>query len=178
MTEANGEVGHTFSENVALAWERAFYDFELPHTRQIALRMSIILGQGGGALQTLVNLAKYGLGGTQGHGRQMLSWVHIEDVYRAIAFLQAQHSIEGVFNITAPNPIPNNLFMQAIRQQWGRGVGLPAPAWLIKMGAALMGTEPELVLKSRWVLPARIQAAGFTFKYDTIEAALKNLAHA
>ncbi|MEO1449264.1 MAG: NAD-dependent epimerase/dehydratase family protein, partial [Bacteroidota bacterium] len=84
MTEATGELVDDFSTSVAKDWEAAFFGCKVPHTRQVALRMSIILAKDDGALPRMVNLARTGLGGAQGHGRQYVSWLHIEDLLRII----------------------------------------------------------------------------------------------
>jgi uncharacterized protein len=107
MTEADGEIGSGFSVNVAKAWEKTFFDFKVAGTRQIALRMAIVLGKEGGAMQPLKRLAQLGFGGKQGKGNQMFSWIHIEDVYRIIGFLMEHENLTGVFNCSSPNPLTN-----------------------------------------------------------------------
>ncbi|MEI6946229.1 TIGR01777 family oxidoreductase [Paraflavisolibacter sp. H34] len=174
MTEAEGETGTGFSVQVAREWEQAFFGFALPQTRQIALRTAIVLGRGG-ALQPLKTLACLGLGGKQGSGRQMVSWIHIEDLYRIIRFLVEQEELEGVFNCSAPEPVTNASFMRSLRQALHRNIGLPAPAWLLEIGAVFIGTETELILKSRWVLPDRLQKRGFKFAYSSLQPALEQI---
>lgn len=175
MTESNGEIGTGFSVNVATNWEKAFFDFKLPATRQVALRMAIVLGNTGGVIKPLKNLVRYGLGGKQGNGNQMFSWIQIEDLYRIISFIQEQRELSGVINTAAPTPVSNKILMQSIRKHMGVVFGLPAPAWLLKMGAAIIKTETELILKSRWVIPERLSAAGFQFQYPDIDTALKHI---
>ncbi|RYD95559.1 MAG: DUF1731 domain-containing protein, partial [Sphingobacteriales bacterium] len=84
--------------------------------------------------------------------------------------------LEGVFNVTAPKPVPNRELMKTLRAALGIPCGLPAPAWLLAIGARLIGTEPELVLKSRWVLPERLQAGGFRFYFESLPYAVRDLA--
>ncbi len=134
-----------------------------------------MLGKDGGALVPLTNLSKIGLGGIQGNGKQMVSWVHIEDVFNVIQFVNEHQEIKGVYNVSAPNPLPNKDFMSAIRKAVHRSIGLPAPAWLLSIGTFFLRTEPELVLKSRWVLPEKITQAGFNFKYEKLDSALNDL---
>lgn len=86
MTEEGGEIGSGFSVNVALQWEKTFFGFHLPFTRQVALRMAIVLGKQGGAMKPLKRLIQLGLGGKQGNGNQMFSWIHIEDIFKIILF--------------------------------------------------------------------------------------------
>lgn len=175
MTECTGEIGTGFSVNVATNWEKAFFAFKLPQTRQVTLRMAIVLGNGGGVVMPLKNLVQFGLGGRQGSGKQMFSWIHIEDLFRMINFIQQHKEISGVFNTSAPNPVANKTFMQLLRKNMGATIGLPAPVWLLKMGAVIIRTETELILKSRWVIPERLLEAGFQFQYSHIDAALKHI---
>ncbi|MDY7224392.1 TIGR01777 family oxidoreductase [Halalkalibacterium halodurans] len=175
MTEANGELGSGFSENVAKAWEEAFFSFQLPDTRQAALRISIVLGGDGGALTPYRYLTKFGLGGKQGSGKQMVSWIHVEDVFRVIRFIEEQEALEGVINCTSPQPVSNKVLTTAIRRAMNMKIGLPATAWMLEIGTFLLRTESELILKSRWVLPERLLQAGFTFQYETIDDALSEI---
>lgn len=175
MTENDGEIGSGFSVNVAAKWEQAFFDFNLPHTRQIALRMAIVLGAGGGVMKPFVNLVRFGLGGKQGSGKQMFSWIHLEDLFDIVLFLQSQENLSGVFNCSSPNPIDNATLMKALRKEMGVKVGLPSPEWMLKMGAVFIGTETELILKSRWVVPEKLVEAGYQFKFPVIDKALANI---
>lgn len=124
------------------------------------------------------NLVRFGLGGAQGKGDQMFSWIHIEDLYRIIGFLQEHEHLDGVFNCAAPNPVTNKELMVQLRNTLGRSAGLPAPAWILEMGAVFIRTETELILKSRWVVPDRLEREGFRFTYDTIDKALQDIVHA
>lgn len=174
MTEESGEIGSGFSVEVAKAWERAFFDFKLPKTRQIALRISIVLGEGG-VMTPLTNLVKFGLGGIQGPGNQMFSWIHIEDLYQIVLFLKNREDLEGVFNCASPHPITNRELMSQLRKNLNRPFGLPSPKWLLEIGAVIIRTETELILKSRWVIPDRLEKEGFHFKYATIGEALRQI---
>ncbi|MDQ7949903.1 MAG: TIGR01777 family oxidoreductase [Pedobacter sp.] len=175
MSERNGEIGSGFSVNVAKRWEASFFSFDFPKTRQIALRMAIVLGKGGGVMQPLTNLVRFGLGGKQGSGNQMFSWIHIDDLYQMIIFLQEHKELDGIFNCASPNPVSNQQLMQTFRQVMEMPIGLPAPAWLLSIGAIFIKTETELVLKSRWVIPERLQAQGFNFKFPFIKEALGDI---
>jgi uncharacterized protein len=174
MTEEGGEIGTGFSVDVAKAWEAAFFAFDLPATRQVALRIAIVLDDGG-VMAPLRNLVRFGLGGAQGSGRQQFSWIHMEDLFRIVRFLQEHPELHGVFNASAPHPVTNRELMARLRRAMGVPVGLPAPRWLLELGARLIRTETELVLKSRWVLPERLKRAGFSFRYDTLEKALNEI---
>lgn len=175
MTEIDGEIGTGFSVDVATKWEKSFFDFQLPQTRQIALRMAIILGKGGGVMKPFVNLVRFGLGGSQGSGKQMFSWLHVEDLFNIILFLQNQKDLNGVFNCSAPTPVNNDTLMRALRKTMQASIGLPSPEWMLKIGAVLIGTETELILKSRWVIPDRLQKAGYQFKFPDINGALNDI---
>ena len=175
MTETNGEIGTGFSVNVATKWEQAFFSYHLKNTRQVALRLAIILGKDGGVVKPYANLVKYGLGGVQGNGLQMFSWIHIEDVYRIFLFLATHENLTGVFNAAAPNPVSNYTLMATLRKLLHIPFGLPSPKWMLKIGAALIKTETELVLKSRWVLPERLLHENFEFTFNTIDKALQDV---
>lgn len=175
MTEVDGEIGTGFSVDVATKWEKSFFHFQLPKTRQVALRMAIILGDGGGVMKPFVNLVRFGLGGRQGNGKQMFSWLHVEDLFNIILFLQKEKDLDGVFNCSSPTPVKNAELMRSLRKTMKASIGLPSPEWMLKMGAVLIGTETELILKSRWVIPDRLQRAGYQFKFTDIEDALKDI---
>ncbi|MCC5944637.1 MAG: TIGR01777 family oxidoreductase [Bernardetiaceae bacterium] len=175
MTESDGEIGSGFSVEVAKAWEQAFFDFKLRHSRQVALRIAIVLGDKGGALRPLKTLTKLGLGGKQGNGKQVFSWIHIEDLYQIILFLQKNEKLKGIFNCSTPNPVTNSELMNALREKLKALFGIPSPVWLLKFGAILIRTEVELILKSRWVLPERLLQEGFTFTYPNLNDALEDI---
>lgn len=174
MTEAQGEIGTGFSVDVARAWEKEFFSFSLPRTRQVALRIAIVLGEGG-VMIPFLNLVRFGLGGPQGTGRQMFSWVHIADVFHCIRFTMEHEEIRGVYNCAAPGPVTNAEFMKTLRDKTGIAFHLPSPVWMLEVGAILIRTETELILKSRWVVPEKLLTAGFRFEYPTIDAAVENL---
>ena len=113
----------------------------------------------------LLGLVRRGLGGASGDGRQFVSWVHHDDFVRAVRWLIDRHDIDGPVNVAAPAPLPNAEFMRVLRDAWGVSVGVPARGWLLDVGAALLCTETELVLKSRRVVPARLLESGFEFRY-------------
>lgn len=175
MTEEDGEIGSGFSVEVAQAWEQAFFSFQLPHTRQVALRIAIVLGPDGGVMTPFINLARFGLGGVQGPGNQMFSWIHIEDIFGIIMFLKEREDLSGVFNCSSPHPVTNREFMAELRRTMNIKFGLPSPKWLLELGAVVIKTETELILKSRWVIPDRLERAGYPFKYMKIDQALSHI---
>jgi uncharacterized protein len=168
------ELNLDFSVQVCRLWEKTFFEQQTPGTRKIALRTAITLGKGG-VITPYLNLCKFGLGGKHGNGRQMFSWVHADDLARMIEWLYENKKAEGVYNCVAPNVISNYSFMKTLRQVTGYKIGLPATTWMLEAGAFLIGTETELMLKSRWVIPARAMQEGFSFKYPILESALKDI---
>jgi uncharacterized protein len=196
QTESTGELGTGFSVGIARAWEQAFFDGDLPGTRRVALRMAIVLGDGS-ALVPLLRLARVGLGGPQldgpwfstaarrragtfhedrhTGGRQRFSWVHIADVLGTIRFLREHDEIDGVVNVSSPNPSDNRSMMHMLRDAVGRRVGLPTWRWMLEVGSFAIGTETELVLKSRWVVPERLEAAGYRFAHPDLRGALAGI---
>lgn len=176
MDEYTGEIGNDFSMNVAQSWEKAFFKTETLNTKKTALRTSIVLGKNGGAFLPLKNLTQMGFGGKQGNGKQFVSWIHEDDFAKALEFV-FEKEITGVINIVSPTPIQNKDFMKALRKELKIPFGTPVGKRLLEFGAKIIGTETELVLKSRNVIPKRLQENGFTFKYQTIESAFKNLLH-
>jgi uncharacterized protein (TIGR01777 family) len=173
--ERSGEIGGSesgapatwrFSIDVARAWEQAFTDATASRTRKVALRSAIVMSPDrGGTFDTLLTLVRSGLGGRSGDGRQYVSWIHEDDFVAAVRWLIAHDDVEGVVNVAAPNPLPNAEFMQALREAARVPFGLPASRWMLEIGALVMRTETELLLKSRRVVPGRLLDRGFTFDH-------------
>jgi uncharacterized protein (TIGR01777 family) len=155
-----------FSIEVTRAWERTFDDAVVEGTRKVALRSAMIMSPDrGGVFDTLRRLARVGLGGTAGDGRQFMSWIHHEDFIAAIRRLIGRDDIAGVVNIAAPSPLPNAEFMRILREACGVHLGLPAAEWMLEIATLFMRSETELILKSRRVVPARLLEHGFVFRY-------------
>lgn len=174
MDEYSGEIGDDFSMNIAKSWEKAFYDVEIDKTLKTAVRTSIVLGKNGGAFIPLKRLTQLGFGGKNGNGNQFVSWIHELDFARAIAFI-IDKELTGNINLVAPKPERNIDFMNKLRQAVGIPFGIPISENILKIGAKIIQTEPELVLKSRNVIPKRLTENGFTFEYHNLEKAFKNL---
>ena len=157
-------------------WEAAFFSAETPGTRKVALRTSLVFSPAPGSVfSVLSRLVLVGLGGTQGNGRQYVSWIHESDFARAIEFLIQREELEGPVNLAAPNPLPNREFMADLREAWEMPNGLPAPAPLLAVGMFFLRTEPELVLKSRRVVPGRLLQSGFEFEFPSWPEAAADL---
>ena len=165
-----------FSIEVGRAWERAVDEAVSPQTRKVKLRSSVVLSPDrGGIFDTLLALTRRGLGGTAGNGKQYVSWIHEADFVRAIEWVAAHDSLTDVVNVASPNPLPNTDFMRALREASHTKIGLTSPKPLITVGAFLMRTEPELVLKSRRVVPGKLLETGFDFTYPTWPQAARDL---
>jgi uncharacterized protein (TIGR01777 family) len=175
MTERAGKTGSGFSVEVCKAWEEVFNAFELPETRKVNLRISMVLGMSGGVLPVLLGLVKKRLGGTLGKGTQQISWINIYDFCRIIDWTIRNKNASGVYNVVSTQPVRNKDFMALLRKRSGIWFGLPAKAWMLEIGAFFIRTETELILKSRYAFPERLLQEGFTFTYPTIEQCLDSL---
>ncbi|MEZ0296462.1 MAG: TIGR01777 family oxidoreductase [Candidatus Methylacidiphilales bacterium] len=165
-----------FSIDVVKAWERAAVESTgAGRTRLVLLRTSIAMMTDGGAFPVMHNLARFGLGGTIGSGRQYMSWIHQEDFVRSVEEIIANDSLIGPVNLASPYPLPNKDFMRHLRAACGVPIGLPCPELLLAVGTFLLQTEPELVLKSRRVVPGKLLKAGFQFRYLHWEDAARDL---
>jgi uncharacterized protein (TIGR01777 family) len=166
-----------FSIDVARAWERAVDEAgPLPQTRTVLLRSAMTMSPDrGGIFDRLLGLVRFGLGGSSGTGRQFVSWIHEEDFIRAVRFLIENEAISGPVNLAAPGPLPNADFMRELREAWGISFGLPAPAWLLGIGAVFLRTETELILKSRRVVPGVLLEHGFDFRFPAWPEAARDL---
>ncbi|OCK51563.1 TIGR01777 family protein [Chryseobacterium sp. CBo1] len=174
-TEDNGIIGDDFSMNICKSWEKEFFKSKTENVRKVALRTSIVLGNNGGAFPKLKMLTKSGLGGKQGRGNQNVSWIHIDDFCKAIQHIIDNENMSGVINVTAPNPLSNEEFMMKLRKEMKVPFGLNAPVWQLEIASIFMGTETELLLKSRNVYPQKLIKSGFEFTYSNIESAFNDL---
>jgi uncharacterized protein len=180
--DETGETGSTrkandaFSVEVAEAWEKALKEVPTHATRKVALRTALVLGVGRNSVfPVLRRLTRLGLGGKMGKGDQYVSWIHVRDFCRAIDFLINHDEFEGPMNLAAPNPIPNREMMRTLREVCTAPLGLPAPKWMLEIGAFFLRTETELILKSRRVIPGRLLNAGFRFDFPMLKNAFEDL---
>lgn len=174
-SESEHVIGSGFSVDVCQQWEEAFFEFTLADVRQVALRTTIVLGEDGGAFPVMKKMVNFFLGGKQGKGNQMISWIHIDDFTKAVDHVLQHEEINGVINIGSPNPLRNSEFMRKLRSACNRPFGIPAPKWLLKLGARIIKTETELILKSRFIQPEKLINTGFKFSYPTIDGAMNDL---
>ena len=139
--------------------------------RTVIFRFGVVLGKGG-ALQKMLPLFKYGLGGIIGNGEQAYSWVHIKDVVEAISFVISNPECKGVHNITSPNPVSNKTFTEALAGKLKRKAILKVPAFVLKMK---YGEGANVLLTGQTVIPERLLAQGFSFQFPEIDGALENI---
>jgi uncharacterized protein len=183
--EATGQIGGSepdapaswhFSIEVAQAWERALDEAPTPHTRKVKMRSAMTMSADrGGVFDVLLGLVRRGLGGQAGNGRQYISWIHEDDFIQAVRWLIEHDDLDGPVNLAAPHPLPNAEFMRVLRKAWETRIGLPATRWMLTIGAFFMGTETELVLKSRRVVPKRLLDSSFEFRFPTWPGAAEDL---
>ena len=174
--EPNAPDTWRFSIDVVKKWERELNAAATPQTRKVLMRSAIIMSPDQvSPFDMLLRLVRFGLGGTCGDGRQFVSWIHDQDFFRAVVWLIQHEELAGPLNLAAPGPLPNAEFMQTLRQAWGMPVGLPATEWMLELGAWLLRSETELMLKSRRVIPSRLLESGFTFQFPNWKVASRDL---
>jgi uncharacterized protein (TIGR01777 family) len=174
--ESNAPDSWRFSIEVARKWEAAARVVELPSTRQVLLRSAVVMSPDpGGIFSIFRGLVRLGLGGRVGGGSQFMSWIHHEDFVRALRWLIEHDEMAGVVNVAAPAPVPQAEFMRTLRHAAGMPFGLPATSWMMDLAAFVYGTESELMLKSRRVVPTRLVEGGFTFNFPTWPEAAADL---
>jgi uncharacterized protein len=165
-----------FSVRIARCWEKAQQDAGTPHTRQVALRSAMVMSPDrGGVFDVLLRMARLGLGGPVAGGGQYVSWIHDHDFIGAVELLLDRDDLDGPVNLSAPEPLPQGELMRDLRRAWGRRPGLPATAWMAEIGAWVLRTDTELLLKSRRVVPGRLLDAGFEFQFPRWPAAAEDL---
>lgn len=168
--------GYGLAPFVAHAWEEAMLTNLPPHIREVRLRTSFVLGSAGGPVQELIKLTKWGLGGTLGTGNQGISWIHQYDLNELIHYCILNSNTQGVYVASAPGPVSQKEFMATLRKALKVRIGLPAPAWLVRLGARyILHTDPDLALYGRYVVSKRLKKEGFTFVYPQLTKALQNV---
>ncbi|HFE45006.1 MAG TPA: DUF1731 domain-containing protein [Nannocystis exedens] len=174
--EPDAPVYWKHSIDIGQAWEAALWRAEVPGVRRVALRTAMVMSRDpGGVFSVLLRMVKLGLGGPIAGGRQYVSWIHEADFVGAIRYLIDHSELDGAVNLAAPGPLPQGDFMAALRLAAGRSLGLPATAWMAEIGAWVLRTDTELLLKSRYVVPGRLLAAGYQFQQPEWAAAARAL---
>lgn len=164
-----------FSVDVAQAWEREVDLTIVPATRKVKLRTAMVMSsERGTPFDLFLRNVRLGFG-RFGDGKQFMSWIHAEDFVRSVRWLIAHPAMGGAVNLAAPNPMPNADFINVLREEWGAHFGLPVPRWMLSIGASMIGTETELILKSRRVVPRRLLESGFEFRFSAWQDAAHDL---
>lgn len=161
-----------FSQQLCADWESVALQAENAGSRVCLIRTGLVLSKDGGILKRMLLPFRLGLGGQMGDGRQWMSWIHLHDWLAIVEAMIANPDMSGPYNATAPTPVSNKAFSEALAQVLNRPLLLPMPAVLLKV---LLGEMAELVLGSQRVLPERLTARGFCFAYPQLDAALRNI---
>lgn len=173
---ASPEAKDSFLIELIQQWEQALNEAQTPRTRKVALRTTLVLGMNrNSVVPVLRRLTRLGLGGRMGSGQQFVSWIHEEDYCRAIEWVIAHEALSGPVNFAAPNPLPNAEMMRLFRELCGVPLGLPAMEWMLELGAVFLRTETGLIIKSHRVVPGRLLASGFTFRFPHFREALEGI---
>ncbi len=168
--------GQGLAPLVGSAWEKAYREHVPSGMRQVILRTSFVLGKSGGAFPKMKMLARLGLGGRVGHGRQGISWIHEQDMNRLIESAISNQEMQGIYVATSPDPVSQARFMSELRRSIRMPLGFPATEWMVRIGARyLLRTDPELVLYGRYCVSRRLEKEGFEFHYPGIEEAIRDL---
>ncbi len=185
VCDEGSATGFGLAPIVGHAWEAAFGAAKLEGQRGVVMRTGFVIGRdrgcGGGALGTLGALARWGLGGASGNGRQGMSWIHERDLNRFVERAIEDARVSGVYVLSAPKPVSNREFMRELRRavRWPKvPLGLPAFGWMVRIGAGLvLRTDPELALYGRYVVSRRLREEGFVFEFPEVRGALRDLYH-
>ncbi|WKJ88692.1 TIGR01777 family oxidoreductase [Methylomonas montana] len=161
-----------FSQQLCADWESTALQAEKAGGRVCLIRTGLVLGKDGGILKRMLLPFRLGLGGRLGDGQQWMSWIHLHDWLAIVEAMISNPEMSGPYNATAPTPVSNREFSEALAQVLNRPMLLPMPAVLLK---GLLGEMAELVLGSQRVLPKRLTAQGFGFAYPQLDAALRNI---
>jgi len=169
---SHADAKDAFSIEVATGWEDAFHRTPTPETRRLIMRTAMVFGpEPGGVYHVLRRLVRFGLGGAMAGGHQYVSWLHADDWCGIIDWLIEHEEAEGIYNLCAPNPLPNSDMMKILREECGAplGFGLPQPLWMLELGAFFIRTETELIIKSRRVIPGRLRDEGYCFHHPDFQ---------
>lgn len=164
--------GNGFLSDVTVGWENATAPVEQLGVRRVILRTAIVLSMAGGPLPQTILPFKFFVGGPLGNGRQWWPWVHLDDVVGVIRYCIENESMNGVYNLCSPNPLPQKDFAKVIGKVMGRPSFIPAPAFALKL---MLGEAAMLVLDGRRAIPKRLSESEYTWKYPKLEEALLDL---
>ncbi|WP_127346439.1 TIGR01777 family oxidoreductase [Pseudidiomarina mangrovi] len=170
VTESSSVQGDDFAHHLCAEWERLALAAQSPRTRVCVLRTGVVLAPKGGALQKMLPPYLLGLGGPLGHGKQGFSWIQLDDIVGIIEHLLEHADCQGIYNGTAPNPVSQAELSASIAKVLRKSHFMRVPGVVLKLA---LGELSSMLLTGQYVLPERTQAAGYVFKYPTVEAALK-----
>jgi uncharacterized protein (TIGR01777 family) len=175
LLDESSPIGEGFAPMVGTAWEQALQESAPKDCRKVILRISFVLGRNGGPLRTLARIARSFLGGRIGTGRQWISWIHEADLQAVILRANRDERMQGVYVVTSPNPVRNVEFMAALRKAVHRPWSPPVPPMMVRLGAWILRTDPELPLLGRRCVPARLLRENFIFQFPELKNALQGL---
>jgi uncharacterized protein len=171
LTEASS-AGTGFLADLCVHWEREALQACEHGIRVVPLRISAVLGTGGGALKKMVPPFRMGLGGRLGSGRQWMSWIHLRDMVRLLIFAAENESVSGPMNGSSPGPVTNAEFTKTLARQLHRSAVFPAPKFALRI---VLGEMVDFLFSSERVIPEAAQRAGFSFEHPSLEGALRNV---
>lgn len=170
-TEESEDLNNGFIGTVCHDWE-ASADLASSYTRTVIFRLGVVLGKGGGALNTMLPLFKMGIGGKIGSGKQGFSWIHLADLIKAYHFVIENEKTRGVYNLAAPQPVDNATFTRQLAKALKRPALLPVPAFGLRM---IYGEGAQALTSGSFVRPKRLISNGFSFKYPLLGDALRDI---
>ncbi|HLD22498.1 MAG TPA: TIGR01777 family oxidoreductase [Sulfuricurvum sp.] len=173
--EFSSNYGDDFLATLVQDWEYSASRTQSEQTRVCMMRFGVVYANGGGAMNKMIPPFKLGLGGKMGDGFQMISWIHLDDLVRAAAFVIDHNELKGVVNFTAPEPISNLQQTKAMGRILNRPTFFDLPSWVVKLA---FGEGSIVMLESKEVYPRILQDAGFEFRYPTFDSAMEEIAHA
>ncbi|SQG00205.1 nad-dependent epimerase dehydratase [Paucimonas lemoignei] len=172
LDETAQPVKEDFASHLCGAWEETAQRAQALGVRVVIIRTGLVLSDQGGFLQRLLLPFKFGMGGPIGNGRQWMPWIHIQDQIAAIEFLLNQSDAQGPYNLCAPSPARNSDFAKALAAVLHRPAFMPLPGLALKI---LMGELSVLLLGGQRARPARLEEAGFSFRFTQLHDALNDL---
>lgn len=164
--------GSDYLANLCEEWEKASIAISKLGIRQVIMRTGVVLSLEGGALKSMLQPFRLGVGGPIGSGEQILSWIHLKDLVDSILYIIRDSNLSGVFNMVSPNPVSNRFFSETLGTILNRPAFFRVPATLLY---GLFGEGADVILKGQDVGSERLQKAGFLFSYPTIDIALREL---
>ena len=171
LTESSA-AGNDFLAKVCIAWEEEARNLEKSGVRVVSVRIGVVLGKDGGALEQMLLPFKFGLGGRLGNGRQYISWIHIDDLIGIMLYAASNEKIKGAVNVVSPQPVTNRDFTSTLADALHRPAFLPVPGIALRI---TLGEFAEVILGSQKVIPEKVIQSGYTYLFPELPAALADL---